>query len=114
MGVVQQVEATMWSRSSKFPAWIDNVVLAADTAEEYEIPEGVAALLITPVAPVWACLYQAGDTPVVAAAPSDEVDDGNGSIYLSGPAWFRVAGGMKISFYSLAGTSIGIGCYAGS
>lgn len=107
MAVTQQVESTMWSRSAKFPEWVDDVEVAAATATNYTVPAKVAAVLITPLAPVWMAIGEDA-----AAIPTGAVTDGSGSIYVSGPSWWRVGAGTVLSFYNTAGTYVGVGCYA--
>jgi hypothetical protein len=107
MAVTQQVESTMWSRSAKFPEWVDNIEVTADTAVNYTVPAKVAAVLITPLAPVWMAIGTDA-----AGAPTGTSTDGSGSIYVSGPSWWRVGAGTVLSFYSLDGTYVGVGCYA--
>ena len=83
-----------------FPDHIDNMVLAADTAEDYTIPTGARIVNLTADADFWA------RPDATAAIPTTEVADGTGSVL--NPGMRSVAGVTKISFKSSVACKISI------
>lgn len=84
-----------------FPLWVNNRTVT--TAEDETVPAGAAFVVINPDADVWI----ASGTGT-AAAPSGDVTNGAGSVFLKGGVIsppFRVQPGQILSGVSATGTA---------
>jgi len=92
---------------SPIPEWIDAEVLAAGEAGTITVPTGARSVLITVTSPVW---FRVASGVIVAAIVVADMDDGKGSLYLSGTALFRVAPGDVLTFFAPAAAGSIVSC----
>lgn len=86
------------------PGWVDNLVLAANTAKSYTIPEGAKILNIVADGDYWLA------ADATAVIPSGDVTDGSGSAL--NPGLISVVGITTLSFKSLLGCNVSISVYS--
>lgn len=88
------------------PQWVDNLSLAAATAETYTVPATVAYLMVSAGASVYARI---GGTAVV---PSADLTDGTGSFGLGTESVISVTAGQQISIICATATQVQLGCFS--
>lgn len=87
------------------PQWVDNLDLAANTAETYTVPATVRYLVLSCDAVIFARI---GGT---ASVPSADVVNGTASFGLGTEAIVAVAAGQQISFIAASAAQLQIGCF---
>lgn len=93
------------------PEWIDCTgPIDPSDNEEYEVPAGTNAVMITVTGPVW---FRKTSGATIATAPSGSVSDGTSSLYLTGVGLFRSYPGEKLNFFNPGSSDVyvTIGCY---
>lgn len=110
MGVTQYSPHGLMNSAVPFPEYVDAVVLGAGTAESYTVPARAGFAIITASLPFYARVVTGVD---VAAAPSTEIADGTGSLYIAAGMQCKLGSGKTLSMIraTAASTVVTIGVY---